>query len=45
MNQGVFLMRGFDKVRAEFSLTAFAYNLRWPITIIGISELIRAVRA
>lgn len=45
MNQGAFLMRGLDKVRAEFSLTAFAYNLRRAITIIGIPELIRAVRA
>src|SRR6202011_785955 len=28
MNQGAFLMRGLDKVRAEFSLTALVYNLR-----------------
>src|ERR1700745_1945539 len=28
MNQGAFLMRGLEKVRAEFSLTALAYNLR-----------------
>ena len=27
-NQGAFLMRGLEKVRAEFSLTALAYNLR-----------------
>ena len=26
MNQGAFLMRGLEKVRAEFSLTALAYN-------------------
>ena len=28
MNQGAFLMRGLEKVRAEFSLTALVYNLR-----------------
>ncbi len=27
MNQGAFLMRGLEKVRAEFSLTALAYNM------------------
>jgi transposase len=27
MNQGYFPMRGLEKVRAEFSLTALAYNL------------------
>jgi hypothetical protein len=28
MNQGAFLTKGLEKVRAEFSLTALAYNLR-----------------
>ena len=45
MNQGAFLMRGLENVRAEFSLTALAYNLRWAINIIGIPGMIRAVRA
>lgn len=45
MNQGVFLMRGLKNVRAEFSLTALAYNLRRAITIIGIPGMIRAVTA
>lgn len=44
MNQGAFLMRGLDKVRAEFSLTALAYNLRRAITLIGVPGLIRAVQ-
>jgi hypothetical protein len=39
------LMRGLEKVRAEFSLTALAYNLRRAITIIGVPGLIRAVQA
>src|ERR1700730_16585721 len=35
MNQGAFLMRGLDKVRAEFSLTALVYNLRRALNILG----------
>jgi len=44
MNQGAFLMRGLDKVRAEFSLTALAYDLRRAINLVGVQKLIRAVR-
>ena len=36
MNQGAFLMRGLDKVPAEFSLAALAYNLRRAINLIGV---------
>ncbi len=45
MNQGAFLMRGLDKVRGEFSLTALAYNLRRAINLVGVQGLIRAVQA
>ena len=45
MNQGAFLMRGLEKVRAEFSLTALAYNLRRVLNIVGFSELMAAVAA
>ena len=45
MNQGAFLMRGLDKVRAEFSLTALVYNMRRAISILGVEELMRAARA
>jgi transposase len=45
MNQGAFLMRGLDKVRAEFSLTALVYNTRRAINILGVEELMRAARA
>ena len=45
MNQGAFLMRGLEKVRAEFSLTALAYNLRRAINLIGVPGMIRAVQA
>lgn len=43
IGQGAFLMRRLDNVRAEFSLTALAYNLRRAITLIGIPALIAAV--
>lgn len=36
MNQGAFLTRGLEKIRAEFSLTALAYNFGRAITLIGI---------
>ena len=35
MYQGAFLMRGLEKVRAEFSLTALAYNLRRVLNLVG----------
>jgi hypothetical protein len=43
MNQGAFLMRGLEKVRAEFSLTALAYNLRRALNILGMEKLMAAV--
>jgi transposase len=45
MNQGAFLMRGLEKVRGEFSLTALAYNLRRVLNLVGFGELMAAVRA
>jgi hypothetical protein len=45
MNQGAFLMRGLEKVRAESSLTALAYNLRRDLNIVGFAELMAAVAA
>jgi Transposase DDE domain/Transposase domain (DUF772) len=43
MNQGAFLMRGLDKVRAEFSLTALVYNLRRALNILGVARLTATV--
>ena len=40
MNQGAFLMRGLEKVRAEFSLTALAYNR--PLSKVLPSPLIQS---
>jgi hypothetical protein len=45
MNQGAFLMRGLENVRAEFSLTALAYNLRRVLNIVGFAQLMAAVAA
>ncbi len=44
MNQGAFLMRGLDNVRAEFSLTALVYNLRRALNILGVETMMAAVR-
>lgn len=45
MTQGAFLMKGLEKVRAEFSLTALAYNLRRALNILGVEVMTEAVRA
>src|SRR6201993_5051400 len=45
MNQGAFLMRGLEKVRGEFSLTALAYNLRRILNIVELPKLIAALPA
>jgi transposase len=43
MSQGAFLTRGLEKVRAEFSLTALAYNLRRVLNLVEFAELMAAV--
>ena len=42
---GAFLMRGLEKVRGEFSLTALAYNLRRVLNIVELPKLIAALPA
>jgi len=44
MNQGAFLMKGLDNVRAEFSLTALAYDLRRALNLLGVKAMLAAVR-
>ena len=44
MNQGHFLMKGLRQVRAEFSLSALAYNLLRVINIVGVQKLVEALR-
>ena len=43
MDQGYFLLRGLEKVQAEFSLTVLAYNLKRVIRIVGMPKLLAAV--
>ena len=45
MGQGAFLTKRLDNVRAEFSLTALAYNMRRAINIVGIPSMIATVTA
>src|ERR1700678_1347814 len=45
MHQGAFLMRGLANVRAEFSLTALAYNLRRALNILGVEAMTAPVAA
>jgi transposase len=45
MYQGAFLMRGLANVRAEFSLTALAHNLRRALNICGVEAMMAAVTA
>ena len=43
MNQGYFLMRGLEKVRAEMALTVMAYDLKRAIKILGMPRMIDAL--
>ena len=43
MNQGYFLMRGLEKVRAEMALTVMAYNLKRAIQILGVPRMVAAL--
>src|SRR6202048_4519809 len=44
MNQGAFLTRGLEKIRAEFSLTALAYNMTGVLKIVGIERLLKVFK-
>ena len=39
-----FLMRGLEKVRAEFSLTSLSYNLTRAINVVGVAGLLQAIK-
>ena len=39
-DQGHFLMRGLEKVKAEFSLSTLAYNIRRVLNILGVARLL-----
>lgn len=40
-----FLCRGLEMVRAEFTLSAFAYNLRRVLNVVGLAPLLTHLRA
>ena len=42
--QRAFLMRGLEKVRGEFQLSALAYNLKRVMNIVGLKRLLEKVR-
>lgn len=42
-DQRHFLMRGLEKVKAEFSLSALAYNIKRAINLVGVRKLVAAV--
>ena len=39
-----FLLKGLEKVKAEFSLMTLAYNIKRAIKEIGVSRMIEALR-
>ena len=43
-DQGHCLMKGLENVRAEFSLSTLAYNIRRVLNILGVQRLIAALR-
>jgi len=43
MDQGYFLTRGLVKVRAEFSLTVLAYNLKRVLNLVGVPRMLAAL--
>jgi hypothetical protein len=42
-DHGHFLMRGLAKVKAEFSLSTLAYNIRRVLNILGVKRLLAAL--
>lgn len=42
-HQDAFLMKGLEKVRAEFSLSTLAYNMKRVINIVGVEKMIEAL--
>jgi len=42
-DQRHFLMRGLEKVKAEFSLSTLAYNIKRAINVVGVKALIAAL--
>ena len=45
MEAGYLLTKSFTSVIGEFSLTFFAYNLKRAISILGVQQLIKAIKS
>jgi hypothetical protein len=43
-DQGHFLMKGLEKVRAEFNLPTLAYDIWRVLNILGVERLLAALR-
>ena len=43
MDSGYFLMRGFEKVSAEMSLSVLAYNIKRVLNILGLKKVLQAL--
>ena len=41
--QRAFMLRGLEKVRGEFQLSALAYNMKRAINIVGMERLLKAI--
>lgn len=44
MSQGYFLLKGLEKVKGEFSLSATAYNMKRTINILGVETLLKSLK-
>ncbi len=42
-HQNTFLMKGLENVKAEFSLSTLAYNIKRDINILGVPRMIEAL--
>jgi hypothetical protein len=42
-DQGYFLLKGLAKVRAEFSLSTLAHNLKRVMTLLGVPHMLQAL--
>ena len=43
MDQGYFLLKTLRKVRAEFSLTVLAYNLKRVLNLVSVARLLEVL--
>lgn len=45
MDTGYVLLKGMEKVSGEFALSFLAYNMKRAINILGVAQLVQALRA